>query len=481
MLTEGAVKAGDKRAVFVGVDAYEAADGTILRDLFQQDHGGWLQDVALLDRLAREKLSKAADELRAEGWKWAEFACEFPYGHTNGLRRLPSTAPQISDEERERYDAALEEYDALSDEHAGSEDLPEDIDQRMSELEEIIDAIEQRPAIFDPADMTRGGVFVSIDSNGALKFERDYVRPEDEASFEQRNQANSQHAGSGCDGVHPASTRASTEGVSPGDADDEVDAPLKLSDRLRTELSAHRTIALRAKLSVEPEAAFLATTHALALNIFYGSAQHSCLDLTPRSAQIGTHAPGVGDAPAARALQESFGQWQLRLPQNPVDLWDWLIAQSTEDRAALFAFCVGFGVNALYLPHERRVAAFDHADRLAEHLTLDMRRYWRATAESYFGKVTKTQILAAVREAKGEATAQMIEHLKKADMTAEAERLLEGSGWLPEVSRTPSVGSAPIAATPAQIGEEALVDSDDGLPAFLAESETERKVPEAAE
>lgn len=479
MLTEGAVKAGDKRAVFVGSEAYEAAGGVILRDLFQDDHGGWLQDVALLDRLAREKLSKAADELRAEGWKWAEFACEFPYGHTNGLRRLPSAAPQISEEEKERYDAALEEYDALSDEYAGSEELPEDIDRRLGELEEIIDAIEQRPAIFDPADMACGGVFVSIDANGALKVEQGYVRPEDEASIERRDEANSQHSGSG--EAHPGSTQTSTQGVSSGDTDVEAEASSKLSDRLRTDLSTHRTIALWARLSADPEAAFLAATHALALNSFYGSAQHSCLDITLRSVQIGPHAPGIGDSPTAGALQETFGQWQLRLPQNPADLWGWLIAQSTEDRAALFAFCVGFGVNALYLPYERRSAAFDHADRLAEHLALDMRDFWRATVESYFGKVTKTQILAAVREAKGEATAQMIDHLKKADMAAEAERLLKGSGWLPEVLRTQNFDAPAIDATPAQIGHEAPAGSDDDLPAFLAEDELEPMVPEAAE
>jgi ParB family chromosome partitioning protein len=351
----------------------------------------------------------------------------------------------------------------------------------MGELEEIIDAIEQRPTIFDPADMARGGVFVSIDVNGALKVERGYVRPEDEASVEQRSEANSRHSGSGEHGIDPGSTSASTKGVSPCDGDIEAEGSPKLSDRLRAELSAHRTIALRSRLSADPEAAFLAATHALALNIFYGSAQHSCLDITLRSAPIGSHAPGVGDAPAANALQETLGQWQLRLPQNPAELWGWLIAQSAEDRAAVFAFCVGFGVNALYFPHERRVAAFDHADRLAEHLALDMRDYWSATVENYFGKVTKTQILAAVHEAKGEATAQMIDHLKKADMAAEAERLLEGSGWLPEVLRTQDFYVPTIEATPAQIGEEAPAGSDDDLPAFLAEGETESMVPEAAE
>ena len=73
-LTEGAVRAADKRAQFVGIDAYEAAGGVVLRDLFEHDDGGWLQDPALLDRLAIEKLQAEAETLRPEGWKWIAVA-----------------------------------------------------------------------------------------------------------------------------------------------------------------------------------------------------------------------------------------------------------------------------------------------------------------------------------------------------------------------------------------------------------------------
>ena len=77
LLTEGAVRASDKRAQFVGIDAYEAAGGAVMRDLFQQDDGGWLQDPALLDRLVAERLTRESDAIRAEGWKWVEVAgCE---------------------------------------------------------------------------------------------------------------------------------------------------------------------------------------------------------------------------------------------------------------------------------------------------------------------------------------------------------------------------------------------------------------------
>ena len=61
LLTEGAVRASDKRAQFVGIEAYEAAGGGVMRDLFQQDDGGWLQDPVLLDRLVAEKLEREAD------------------------------------------------------------------------------------------------------------------------------------------------------------------------------------------------------------------------------------------------------------------------------------------------------------------------------------------------------------------------------------------------------------------------------------
>lgn len=80
MLTEGAVRAADKRAQFVGIMAYEEAGGAILRDLFQGDDGGWLQDVGLLDRMVADKLRAEAEAVWAEGWKWVEVAQDSPTG-----------------------------------------------------------------------------------------------------------------------------------------------------------------------------------------------------------------------------------------------------------------------------------------------------------------------------------------------------------------------------------------------------------------
>jgi len=118
-LTEGAVRPADRRAQFVGVDAYEQAGGVVLRDLFQHDDGGWLQDPALLDRLVISKLQDEAEALRSEGWKWIEAAAEFPYGRTAGLRRLSGETADFTEDERTSFDALKAEYDRLEEEYSG--------------------------------------------------------------------------------------------------------------------------------------------------------------------------------------------------------------------------------------------------------------------------------------------------------------------------------------------------------------------------
>ena len=76
------------------------------------------------------------------------------------------------------------------------------------------------------------------------------------------------------------------------------------------------------------------------------------------------------------------------------------------------------------------------SDVLAKAVDLDMvDAGWEPTVDTYLNRVPKARILEAVCEAKGEGTAQLLDHLKKGEMATEAERLLKGSGWLPDVLR----------------------------------------------
>ena len=150
LLTETAVRADDRRAVYVGAEAYEAAGGIILRDLFDEDRGGWFQDPALLEQLVFEKLKTDADAIRAEGWKWVEAALDFPYGHTSGMRRIYGQPREMTAEELARHDAIKAEYDKLDTEYTEAEDFDEEVDKRLEQLGAELDALNDRPEIYDP-------------------------------------------------------------------------------------------------------------------------------------------------------------------------------------------------------------------------------------------------------------------------------------------------------------------------------------------
>jgi ParB family chromosome partitioning protein len=430
-LTEGAVRAADRRALFVGAAAYEAAGGAVMRDLFQQDDGGWLQDPGLLDRLVTEKLQAEAENLRAEGWKWIAVATDFPYGHTAGLRRLVGEMEEITAEGTAGYGALRAEYEALEAQYSGPDDLPEDVDQRLCEIETAMSAFENRPVRFDPAEIARAGIFVSIDSDGSLRIERGFVRPEDEAPVEPVSNG-TDDAPEPVPPQIPVQRAVITVGGAPVGAEpeppEEDDTIRPLSDRLVTELTAHRTLALRDSIANDAHVAFQAVLHALCLGAFYRHTSGTCLEITAKNSGFSAQAPGLAKTASAKAIDARHEQWAKRLPDAPTDLWDRLIHFDSESQAALFAHCASLTVNVVKEPWSRRTDALAHGDQLARAVNLDMAAAgWRPTVDTYLGRVPKLRILEAVREAKGEQSAQLIDHLKKPEMAKEAERLLAGT------------------------------------------------------
>ena len=470
MLTEGAVRASDKRAQFIGLDAYVAAGGTVLRDLFQGDDGGWLQDVPLVDQMVANKLKANADAIAAEGWKWIEVAPDFAYGHAFGLRQLRGEAVPLSAEEEASRDALQAEFDRLSEEYQDADELPDEVDERLSELETLIEGFDNRPVVFDATEIARAGAFVSIGAAGQLRVERGYVRPEDELPAEPASEL---HA----DGEDERAMAASYEGYE-GDeaavtaeleAEPEEDEGLSpISDRLMTELTSHRTLGLRNALGERPDVAFVAALHVLTLKTFYHYGSDSCLELDLKSVNFGTQAPGLNDSTSAEAIRVRHESWAKALPKESADLWDALQEWDRDSQAALFAHIVSLSVNAVYDPWNRRPRAAAHADRLAQAVDLDMTAAgWKPTVDNFLGRVTKARILQAVSQAKGQRAADRIEHLKKGDMAAEAETLLADTGWLPEPLRTPGraveAGPAPESAIEetAEQSSEKLPEDDD--------------------
>jgi ParB family chromosome partitioning protein len=152
------------------------------------------------------------------------------------------------------------------------------------------------------------------------------------------------------------------------------------------------------------------------------------------------------------------------LPEEPAELWRALAEFDSDSQAALFAHCASLTVNIVKEPWNRRPDAFVHGDQLAQAVNLDMAAAgWAPCVDNYLGRVPKARILEAVREAKGEASAQLIEHLKKADMATEAARLLSGTGWLP----------GPLRLAEIETAADAPMGEAEALPDFLAGEEDE--------
>ncbi|MDB5577726.1 MAG: plasmid partitioning protein [Bradyrhizobium sp.] len=473
-LTQGAISMRDRRVQFIGLTAYEEAGGSALRDLFSPEDGGWVEDAGLVEMLANEQLREEAEKLAGEGWKWIEIAIDFPYGHTNGLRVLEGVGARLTEEEQNTRDAFVEELDALYAAHDGEDDLPNEVDQRLGELETAIEAFDNRPVLYDASEVTRAGAFISIDGNGNLRIERGFVRPEDEAQIADGSDGADLN---GAELADPAVQRAviTIGGELVSDAgEDEEDALKPLSERLLGELSAHRTLALRNALAEQPQVALTLLLHRLVSGAFRSVSAGSCLQASVSHVFFPVQGAELKESISASAIHARHAAWQERFPAGDQPFWDWLAGLDDQDRLALLAHCVSYGVNALIEKVDRHGGSgitqhgldqrIGQADRLARAVGLDMvAAGWQPTVETYLGKVTKPRILEAVREAGGDRAAQLIDHLKKGDMANEAERLLADSGWLPEALRTPLLeeAAAPTAGD----------DGDVILPAFLANDE----------
>jgi ParB family chromosome partitioning protein len=478
LLTQATVRGSDRRAQFVGIEAYEQAGGSILRDLFEHDDGGWLQDIALLDRLVIEKLKAEAEKIAAEGWKWISVAVDFSYGHTDGLRELDGEAAELMLEQQATFDTLKAEQAGLEAGYQDADELPDEVDQRLGEIETALSIFEEPSSVYTLTDMARAGAFVSIDSEGRLRVERGYVRPEDEAPTANAEVGADDRPSSDSEQETAGSTRAASiiiGGVSPEATEEEEDDVARpLPDRLIIELTAHRTLALRDALAQHPAIAFQAVLHNFALATFYRfTPSATCLEISLHTPSFPAQAPGLRESASAKAIAARHETWKARLPKDDKDLWDALSALDGTAQADLFAHCASHAVNAIFEPANRanqgRVSAhgvrkrLDQADVIARAVELDMvGAGWKATVDNYLGRVTKHRILEAVREGKGEASAQLIGHLKKTDMAKEAERLLEDTGWLPE----------PLRLTETVIAEPEQSGPTEALPEFLAEDET---------
>jgi ParB family transcriptional regulator, chromosome partitioning protein len=340
--TETHVAATDRRAVFVGVEAYTEAGGTILRDLFTEDRGGYFDDVALLDLLVTAKLGREADALReAEGWKWTEVHLDFPHAH--GMRRTYPHPVELSAEDQAALEAVRCEVDQLAEWNQTADELPDRVDARLCELEADIERLEAKRQAHDSDDIARGGAFVVLNHDGTVRIERGFIRPEHEKPKPEAEQAGEASVAGDTEGGD--SQALQEENGEDESATDEEDDDRPLSDILVRDLTAHRTLGLRLNLSEQPEVALVAATHALAAQIFYLGADAHVVGIQPIKTDLAAHADGIEDTAAGKAWADRHANWARQMPRDVTSLWTFVAELDHDSRMALFAHCVALTIN----------------------------------------------------------------------------------------------------------------------------------------
>lgn len=426
-LSGGRTPVSDRLARFVGVDVYEAAGGRVARDLFE-DSVAFLEDGALLQRLAADRIEGLREALQAEGWGWVD--AHLHHSQIEGCAR-ERLRPRTRTPDAAETDAIA----SLEAEIAAMEaDLETNADNdalwnARDAAEARLDALRASLNAWDRAEMAHAGAVIAIDWNGEPVVTRGLVRRADVKAL--RKLQAIEHEDDGAD---------ATQAAGP------VDPPATLPKALLTQLTAARTRAIRAELAGDPHTALALVVHML---IRRSAARREVSGL------------GISSAPVGVEDEDEFERARTEAAAVYADFGIAELADEGSDK--LMDLLALFVAETVDVTHDGASPSANArqatADALACLLALDMRGHWEPSI-AFWEQAPKAFTLNALSKAAGmealsddgrRAKCAALARMKRADLARIAERDLKS--WLPEALVTPPRRGG-FVVTPA--GEDAL-------------------------
>lgn len=520
-LTQGAVRANDRLAKFVGIDAYEAAGGIVRRDLFE-DELVFFESPDLLNRLATEKLEELQRPLIEFGWGWVNV--NLGHGRMDGghINRLRPDWREPTDAERDEHAELTSRLEALRTENPDHDDIPN--------LQASISALVSACQIWDHEKMPMAGCVISVDHEGKAVTTLGVVTPADQRKINRIDAHRAQEKAKAeadrrrekerveAEAVEGASPTGATCAIQPspvgvtvividpatgsvrvaGQSDGETTPVKDISPAVETgsevpaptasieerppweddeslpasvsgftqktlnELTAARTRAIRAHLCAAPDVALALSVytlgcHFMALTGPVGMSIHAFV----------CHA--YSDAETLASKRETLKALDL----YEENWFDWCMGQSAETLLDAQAILIA---STLDLSHSGTTPICrrkqEVADTLATRLQVDMTRYWSPTTDFFMG-LTKAQIADAILESPAvvdlpsakdrKAFEVMLAGKRKDELALMAAQALEGTGWLPRV-----IATAGLVDVTDPEGMPAYEVTEDGLEALVA-------------
>ena len=437
MLTEESVPAVSAVARFVGEEAYEAAGGTLTRDLFAEEdaRGIWFDDPALLNELVAKKLRAAADELKAR-WKWAEAVIEADWSAIAGFGRISPEPAAPTEEERAERESLRVRHDELvnMDEDEWPDELIEEGEAIESRLRAIDEAVEARAA-FREQDFAIAGCIATVGHDGRLKVVEGLVRPEDMPEHTDAGEAN---------GADPG--RVDAPLAAPPDPRAKVREETGIGIGLADDLRAVRTTLVKAHLSGDFEAAFDLALFQFARAAFTDGYRADALDIAFRE---------TADRPPTRASDDDFAAWspgEAMLAEHSGLSLDWmededesfaaLRALPLDEKQSLFAAAVA---RALKGQLAFEPGARPELEATVARLDIDFAKHVRPAAAMFWSRIRKDRILAIARATLGPVWASARAKYKKADLACAMEEAFAAD---PPAGLKPRAHAAALAWTP---------------------------------
>lgn len=385
-LTDGEIPASDKRAAFIGADAYEAAGGNVRRDLFEETNITFT-DEALLDQLTNEKLEAARTELAQEGWSETRAMTDFDHAiHQTHLRVHPSQEP-LTEEAQAKHDALSVELEGFMDRE---DDLSADEWDRVETIETEMDAIMEAHTKYQPEDYAIGLAIVSLAHDGTLTF---------------------------------------TRGLTTRKA-----APKVKSDKPAMPHSVHRRVmeiatqCLARDLVANEDVADIIVTATLAHSTF-GFAAACAVKISVGGPAISTDAE-LALCHALAARQERHAE---HLTGDLNAAIDYVAGLDPQARAELRTLAVGVSLDLTEARADQRDSRTRAVGKkIAGMLGSDPTQHW-SPDEAFFKKLGKPALIDALNEM-GRDTSGLAK-AKKGDLVPMAVRAASDTGWLPEPIR----------------------------------------------
>ncbi|MGC3027076.1 ParB/RepB/Spo0J family partition protein [Burkholderia sp. DN3021] len=438
-------------ALFVGIDAYEAAGGVVRRDLFSDEGTAWYSDHALMERVAVEQLTVIAAKVQEEGWDWVEPIPVFDYNAKAVLLPVPATVVPPTEAQQQEMDAIDARMEAIELEQE-ADDIDEETYERLCDEETALSlryaAIEDSLSVYTPLQKAGAGAVVTIDNDGALEVLRGWTR-----------RAPPTTAGSDGDEPQPHDGAAQSSAAPTGGAGS-LAPNLKgpHSGTLTLRLNARRTAAVGMALARQPHVALAVLVHRFLVTDYAPGQAASAIDIQwhDHTGKVEQHATELADDLPYRLFGEQRGAWAGIVPNDTGALLTWCIEQPDERLMLILAQYVGASVDG--------VATDEGAhsiNALMPALNLNLADEWKPTRASYFDHVSKARIAEVVTVAVSPAEGMRIAKLKKGDAATEAERIVSGTGWLPDHFARAETRSRPLWRNHAATSSDMKDDGDD--------------------